>query len=100
MRHHSASLPPLGPARRPPVATVITGNAYATRDAGVSDPSGPDGWVSKCVQPAAMRWFGEPVTDIKQISAYWCRGMVRAGGSRYFRTRLRQRARHRRFRLV
>jgi len=28
-----------------------------------------------------MRWFGEPVTEIKQISAYSCRGMVGAGGS-------------------
>jgi hypothetical protein len=28
-----------------------------------------------------MRWFGTPVTEIKQISAYSCRGMVGAGGS-------------------
>jgi hypothetical protein len=37
--------------------------------------------VSEGVQPAAMRWFGAPVTEIKQISAYSCRGMVGAGGS-------------------
>ena len=40
-----------------------------------------DRWVSDGVQPAAMRWFGEPVAEIKQISAYSCRGMVGAGGS-------------------
>jgi hypothetical protein len=27
------------------------------------------------VQPAAMRWFGAPVAEITQISAYSCRGM-------------------------
>jgi hypothetical protein len=27
------------------------------------------------VQPAAMRWFGSPVAEIRQISAYSCRGM-------------------------
>jgi hypothetical protein len=27
------------------------------------------------VQPAAQKWFGQPVVEIKQISAYSCRGM-------------------------
>ena len=27
------------------------------------------------MQPAAMRWFGQPVVEIHQISAYSCRGM-------------------------
>jgi hypothetical protein len=27
------------------------------------------------VQPAAVRWFGQPVAEIRQISAYSCRGM-------------------------
>ena len=27
------------------------------------------------VQPAALRWFRQPVVEIKQISAYSCRGM-------------------------
>ena len=40
-----------------------------------------DRWVSEGVQPAALRWFGAPVTEIKQISAYSCRGMVGAGTS-------------------
>jgi hypothetical protein len=34
-----------------------------------------DRWISNSVQPAAMRWFGSPVSEIKQISAYSCRGM-------------------------
>jgi len=34
-----------------------------------------DRWISNSVQPAAMRWFGSPVAEIKQISAYSCRGM-------------------------
>ena len=32
-------------------------------------------WISGAVQPAAMRWFGSPVAEIRQISAYSCRGM-------------------------
>ena len=34
-----------------------------------------DRWVTDAVQPAARRWFGSPVVEIKQISAYSCRGM-------------------------
>ncbi len=34
-----------------------------------------DRFVSDSVQPAATRWFGQPVVGIKQISAYSCRGM-------------------------
>jgi hypothetical protein len=34
-----------------------------------------DRWISGAVQPAAMHWFGTPVAEIKQISAYSCRGM-------------------------
>jgi Extensin-like protein C-terminus len=34
-----------------------------------------DRWLANSVQPAAMRWFGAPVAEIKQISAYSCRGM-------------------------
>ena len=32
-------------------------------------------WIATTVQPAAMRWLGSPVAEIKQISAYSCRGM-------------------------
>jgi len=34
-----------------------------------------DQWIASSVQGAALRWFGEPVIEIKQISAYSCRGM-------------------------
>jgi hypothetical protein len=34
-----------------------------------------DRWLSEAVQPAAQRWFGARVVEIKQISAYSCRGM-------------------------
>jgi hypothetical protein len=34
-----------------------------------------DKWLVEAVQPAAMRWFGTRVVEIKQISAYSCRGM-------------------------
>ena len=40
-----------------------------------------DRWVSEGVQPAALRWFGAQVSEIKQISAYSCRSMVGAGTS-------------------
>jgi hypothetical protein len=34
-----------------------------------------DRWLSDSVQPAAQRWFGARVVEIRQISAYSCRGM-------------------------
>jgi hypothetical protein len=41
-----------------------------------------DKWVADGIQPAAMRWFGQPVVEIKQISAYSCRGMNGQVGAR------------------
>jgi len=34
-----------------------------------------DHWIAESVQPSAQRWFGARVVEIKQISAYSCRGM-------------------------
>ena len=34
-----------------------------------------DHWLADSVQPAALKWFRQPVVEIKQISAYSCRGM-------------------------
>jgi hypothetical protein len=34
-----------------------------------------DQWIDEAVQPAAAKWIGQPVIEIKQISAYSCRGM-------------------------
>jgi hypothetical protein len=57
--------------------------ALASTTASVSPPatlacplvSVLDRWISESVQPAAQKWFGQPVTGIRQISAYSCRGM-------------------------
>jgi hypothetical protein len=75
------SVPPLGPARRPTIGTVSPATLTPAATLACPIVSALDRWVSDGVQPAAMRWFGEPVAEIKQISAYSCRGMVGAGGS-------------------
>jgi hypothetical protein len=74
--------PPLGPARTPQMASPLSPVAL-TPTATLACPivSALDRWVSESVQPAAVRWFGAPVVEIKQISAYSCRGMVGSGGS-------------------
>ena len=41
-----------------------------------------DRWLADAVQPAARRWFGVPVIEIRQISAYSCRGMNGQPGAR------------------
>lgn len=41
-----------------------------------------DRFVSDSLQPAATRWFGQPVVSIRQISAYSCRGMNDVPGAR------------------
>ncbi|RKE68297.1 hypothetical protein DFP91_4672 [Pseudorhodoplanes sinuspersici] len=41
-----------------------------------------DRWILDSVQPAAQRWFRQPVTEIRQISAYSCRGMNGQRGAR------------------
>jgi len=79
------ALPPLGPARGRQISTPIV-PATLTPPATLACPivSALERWVDNGVQPAAMRWFGAPVTEIKQISAYSCRGMVGAGDSGIF----------------
>ena len=76
------TVPSLGSARGRQTAGPMT-PAVLTPPATLACPivSALDHWVSEGVQPAAMRWFGTPVTEIKQISAYSCRGMVGSGGS-------------------
>jgi hypothetical protein len=68
------ALPPLGPARGPAVAG---GPAAVAPAATLACPmvSALDQWIAGSVQPAALRWFGQPVAEIRQISAYSCRGM-------------------------
>jgi Extensin-like protein C-terminus len=69
------SLPRLGPGQGNSVAAF--GPVAVKPAATLACPivSVLDHWLADSVQPAAMRWFGARVVEIKQISAYSCRGM-------------------------
>ena len=71
----AAPLPRLGPSQGNPVSAV--GPVAVKPVATLACPivSVLDRWLADSVQPAAMRWFGARVVEIKQISAYSCRGM-------------------------
>jgi hypothetical protein len=71
----SQPLPRLGPARGDPVNTVGPVAVKPTATLACPIVSVLDRWLAESVQPAAMRWFGVRVVEIKQISAYSCRGM-------------------------
>ena len=73
-------LPKLGPTSAP----QYTGSVEVKPTATLACPivSALDQWIAGSMQPAAMRWFGQPVTEIKQISAYSCRGMNGQPGAR------------------
>lgn len=73
-------LPRLGPAQGNSVAAF--GPVAMKPAATLACPivSALDRWLADSVQPAAMRWLGSRVVEIKQISAYSCRSMV--GSSR------------------
>jgi hypothetical protein len=69
-------LPPLGPPRAP----LVTGTAGPVEVKPAATLACPivsmlDQWITAAVQPAALKWFRQPVVEIKQISAYSCRGM-------------------------
>jgi hypothetical protein len=68
-------LPRLGPAEGN--VTGAVGPVAVRPEATLACPivSVLDRWLADSVQPAAMRWFGARVVEIKQISAYSCRGM-------------------------
>jgi hypothetical protein len=68
-------LPPLGPSRGNPVASVGPVAVKPTATLACPIVSVLDRWLADSVQPAAQRWFGARVVEIKQISAYSCRGM-------------------------
>jgi Extensin-like protein C-terminus len=69
-------LPPLGPPRAP-LVTGSAGPVEVKPAATLACPivSALDQWITAAVQPAAVKWFRQPVVEIKQISAYSCRGM-------------------------
>jgi hypothetical protein len=63
---------PLAPSRGP-IATAASVQPAATLACPIV--SALDRWIIDSVQPAAMRWFQQPIVEIRQISAYSCRGM-------------------------
>jgi hypothetical protein len=68
-------LPRLGPSRGDPVSAVGPVAVKPTATLACPIVSVLDRWLADSVQPAAMHWFGARVVEIKQISAYSCRGM-------------------------
>jgi hypothetical protein len=75
-RPAASERPPLGPSRAPLTTGAIGATAFKPA-ATLACPlvSALDQWLINDVQPAAMHWFGQPVVEIRQISAYSCRGM-------------------------
>ncbi|MBU6462050.1 MAG: extensin family protein [Bradyrhizobium sp.] len=73
----AASIPRLGPGPAPGNSVNAFGPVAIKPAATLACPivSVLDHWLADSVQPAAMRWFGARVVEIKQISAYSCRGM-------------------------
>lgn len=68
-------LPRLGPSRGDPVGAVDPVSVKPAATLACPIVSMLDRWFAESVQPAAQRWFGTRVVEIKQISAYSCRGM-------------------------
>jgi hypothetical protein len=68
-------LPRLGPQRGDQVGSI--GPVAFKPAATLACPlvSQLDRWIMESIQPAAMKWFNQPVAEIRQISAYSCRGM-------------------------
>lgn len=67
--------PRLGPPQGNPVTAVGPVTIKPTATLACPIVSELDRWLADTVQPSAMRWFGVRVAEIKQISAYSCRGM-------------------------
>jgi hypothetical protein len=67
--------PALGPSRAPQMLASNSVQVKPTATLACPLVSALDKWILEAVQPAATRWFGAQVVEIKQISAYSCRGM-------------------------
>ncbi len=69
-------VPLLGPPN-PPMVTASAEPVQVQPPATLACPimSALDQWIAGAVQPAAAHWFRQRVVEIKQISAYSCRGM-------------------------
>jgi hypothetical protein len=70
-----AEPPRLGPAQPNSVAAFGPVAVRPTATLACPIVSVLDRWLADSVQPAALRWFGARVVEIRQISAYSCRGM-------------------------
>ena len=68
-------LPRLGPSRGEPIGAVGPVSVKPAATLACPIVSMLDRWFAESVQPAAQRWFGMRVVEIRQISAYSCRGM-------------------------
>jgi len=69
-------LPRLGPDRGPAVTNAsVPVEVRPAATLACPIVSALDQWIAASVQPSARKWFGQPVVEIKQISAYSCRGM-------------------------
>jgi hypothetical protein len=68
-------LPRLGPGQGNVTGSVGPVAIKPTATLACPIVSALDRWLAEVVQPASMRWFGVRVVEIKQISAYSCRGM-------------------------
>jgi hypothetical protein len=66
---------PLGPPDRSAIAAAGPVELKPAATLACPIVSALDQWIAVAVQPAALRWFHVPVVEIKQISAYSCRGM-------------------------
>jgi Extensin-like protein C-terminus len=67
--------PALGPPRDPMVTAAGPVEVKPAATLACPIVSALDQWINGAVQPAALKWFRQPVVEIKQISAYSCRGM-------------------------
>jgi hypothetical protein len=70
---------PLGPSREGGLGSQVAVAPAATLACPLV--AALDQWMASGVQPAARRWFGQPVVEIKQISAYSCRSMNNQRGA-------------------
>jgi hypothetical protein len=67
--------PRLGPSRGDQVGAIGPVSFKPAATLACPLVSSLDRWISESIQPAAMKWFNQPVVEIRQISAYSCRGM-------------------------
>jgi hypothetical protein len=79
-REPPRQIPRLGPMRGPNLAALQPAALQPPATLACPIVSALDRWVSEGVQPAALHWFGAPVTSIHQIGGYSCRGMVGGDG--------------------